>query len=166
MDSQPKVIILEKDQMNFKIKRLAWQIYEVHSKEEEIYLCGITHRGYQLALLIADALKEISPIKVSTSEIMLDKDNPSVDQIFLKPDLKVKDKSVIIVDDVLYTGRTIAFACIPFLTHGVKQLQFLVLVNRNHLKFPVQAQFIGLTLATTVQENIQVDFESGQVVLF
>ena len=159
------ILILNQVQIDQKIHRLAYQIYEQHFGEQEIYVCGIQNRGFELAVKIADALQKISGYEVKCSKVLIDKANPMVENIKLEPDLKVKDKIVILCDDVLYTGKTLAYAAIPFLTHQVKQLQCLVLIDRNHIHFPIKPTFVGLTLATTLQENVEVDFTIGSVKL-
>nr|MDQ3073133.1 phosphoribosyltransferase [Bacteroidota bacterium] len=148
-----------------KITRLAYQVYENNFEEKEILICGIAGRGFILAKKLATRLREISSFRIEEAEISLNKENPAGTRASLTPSINTRDKTVILCDDVLYTGRTMAYAAIPFLIEGVRKLQCLVLIHRNHLHFPIQPNFIGLALATTLHEHVQVDFDKGTVSL-
>lgn len=158
-------LILDAEQITQKINRLAYQIYENNFDEQEILICGIAERGYLLAEKIYDKLKEISTFKLELSKVLVDKENLSADAVSLSPQINaLENKAVILCDDVLYTGKTLAYAAIPFLTANAKKLQCLVLIHRNHLHFPIQPTYIGMELATTLQEHVSVNFGAQESV--
>ena len=157
------VLILDSQDIENRLTRLAYQIYEENFGETEIFICGIDGRGYILAEKISKKLAEISHLKISLSRISIDKGNPKGKEVKMTPAADISNKVVVLCDDVLYTGRTMAYATIPLLEAGAKKLQCLTLIDRNHLAFPVQPAFTGLSLATTLQERVEVDFESGKV---
>jgi pyrimidine operon attenuation protein/uracil phosphoribosyltransferase len=161
---QEPILILDKEDISQKLNRLAYQVYEQNYGEESVLVCGIQGRGYILAARLAKTLESISPIKVMLAKVIVDKENPNRENIHLEPEIEnIGSRSVILCDDVLYTGKTLAYAAMPFLEANVKKLQCLVLIHRNHLTFPIQPRFIGLSLATTLQERVEVDFEKEKV---
>lgn len=166
MQHQEPTLILNSSQIEKKLNRLAYQIYEQNFDEKSILICGIQPKGYLLAEKIYTILKEISPFSLELAAIEMDKQNPGRQNIKLQPEISdLQNKAVILCDDVLYTGRTLAYATLPFLEAGAKKLQCLVLIDRNHLNFPIHPTFTGLTLATTLQEHVNVNFEEGFVEL-
>lgn len=151
--------ILDAKQIDQKLNRMAYQIYENNFKEKELFIVGIDGNGYKVAERIAVILNAISPIKTKVGKIKMDKENPWLFEP--KTDFTEKDfenKSVILVDDVLNSGKTLMYAVKLFLNKPVKQLNTLVLVDRSHTRFPVKADFVGLSLSTTLQERIDTDF--------
>ncbi|MGZ5244670.1 MAG: phosphoribosyltransferase family protein [Bacteroidia bacterium] len=158
-------LILDAEQISQKINRLAYQIYENNFDEEQLLICGIAERGYQLAQKVYEKLKEISPFALELSKVVIDKENLHADTISLQPKIQnLENKAVILCDDVLYTGKTLAYAAVPFLTSNAKKLQCLVLIHRNHLHFPIQPTYIGMELATTLQEHVSVKLEGEESV--
>jgi pyrimidine operon attenuation protein / uracil phosphoribosyltransferase len=157
MPTEP-LLILNASQMKQKLNRLAYQVYENNFEEKELLICGLAERGYLLAEQLHHILKGITPFPVSLHKVVVDKENPTSGSVSIQPEAKLKGKSVILCDDVLYTGRTLAYAALPFLNGNVKKLQCLVLIHRNHLTFPVQPTYIGMSLATTLQEHVNVKF--------
>ncbi len=154
-----KTKILDAIQINQKLNRMAYQVYENNFNEKELLIVGIDGNGYKVAERIVDILKSISTIKIKIGKIKLDKENPWLFEP--KTDFKEKDyenKSVILVDDVLNSGKALMYAVKLFLNKPVKQLNTLVLVDRSHTRFPVKADFVGLSLSTTLQERIDTDF--------
>ncbi len=154
-----KTLILEEKKIKQKINRIAWQIYENFYREEEIVLAGIFGNGKILAEKISVVLKEISPIKIKIAEIIINKKQPLSEPV--RTDIKgeeLENKVVIVVDDVLDSGKTLIYGVNYFLNFNVKQLKTVVLVDRSHRLFPVRADFVGTTLATTLQEHIVVEF--------
>ena len=149
--------ILDSVEISQKINRLAWQIYEENSQEKEIVIIGICGRGEVLASSLSDVILQISALTVKLGTIYIDKDNPY--QGDAKIDLDVSNytnKVIILVDDVLKSGKTLMYASKYFLTTPLIKLSTVVLVNRTHNRFPVKADYIGLSLATTLQEYITV----------
>jgi pyrimidine operon attenuation protein/uracil phosphoribosyltransferase len=154
-----KTKILDSIQIDQKLNRMAYQVYENNFKEKELLIVGIEGNGYKVAERIVSILNSISPIKTKLGKIKIDKINPWL--FDPKIDFKEKDfenKSVILVDDVLNSGKTLIYAVKLFLHKPVKQLSTLVLVDRSHTRFPVKADFVGLSLSTTLQERIDTDF--------
>jgi pyrimidine operon attenuation protein/uracil phosphoribosyltransferase len=149
--------ILDSKGISQKIQRLGWQIYENNSKEDEIIIIGISGRGEILASELSKVIRQISSIKTKIATIHLDKDSPYQREVTVN--LNVVDytnKVVILIDDVLNSGKTLMYASKHFLTTPLIKLSTVVLVERSHNRFPIKADYIGLSLATTLQEYIQV----------
>lgn len=151
-----KEVILNHQQIQHKITRIAYQIYETFVDESEIIIAGIASNGFILAEEIKDKLTEISEIKVTLCEITINKSNPlDIVQSNLNPEI-YKGKSIVLVDDVLHSGTTLIYGVKHFLETEIKKLKTVVLVDRNHKKFPVKADFKGISLSTTAKEHVQV----------
>lgn len=153
---QTKTLVLNHKQIQQKITRIAFEIYERNVGEEEVVFAGITGMGYKLSGLLANKLKEISPLKVRQIEIILDKTARSMGEVDLSDPSSFEGKCLIVVDDVLNTGRTLAYAMNPFLKQVIKKLEIAVLVNRSHKLFPVSPDYTGYELATTLNDHITV----------
>jgi len=149
--------ILNQRQIQQKIKRLAIEMLENNYEESEIYLLGINNRGYSFAQLLQEELNRITKISIHLSRLRLNPAAPlgSPIEMEISADALV-GKTVIIVDDVANTGRTIFYAFKPLLDILPKKVQVAVLVDRKHKTFPVQVDYVGLSLATTLKENIDV----------
>ena len=157
-----KTLILSNRQIQQRIDRIAYQIYENNYQEKEIIIAGITKNGYTLAERISEKFKEISPIKLKLAEVIINKKNPLSEKIKVNlPEKELKDKIVIVVDDVLESGRTMMYAIDPFLKFSVKRLITVVLVDRDHHSYPIKADFVGISLATTMQEHISVELNGS-----
>jgi len=159
-------IILNDQQIQDKIRRIAYQIYESNTKEKEIILAGIQQNGYILAQRIAKALSEISPIEVKLCEVLIDKKNPRSEVSTSQEASAYKNKSLILVDDVLNSGTTLIYAARHFLDVPLKRFKTVVLVNRNHKKYPIKADFKGISLSTSMQEHIYVEFNTADSVAY
>lgn len=154
-----KTKILDKKQLQQKINRLAWQIYERNYTEKEIVIVGIEKRGVELANRISEVVRSISNIKVVRATINLDKDNPYDSEIKCSlSSSDIKQKVVLLVDDVLSSGKTLMYAASEFLSVPLTKLSTVVLVNRNHNRYPIKADYEGMSLSTTLQEHINVVF--------
>lgn len=155
--------ILEHKEIVNKLQRIAWQIFEANYKEEEIVLAGIKGNGFILAQLIAKTLIEISPIQIRVTELVVDKTAPFNHGI--TTDLKVEDfsnKVVILIDDVINSGKTMMYGLKYFLEGPLKKLNTVVLVDRNHNRFPIRADFTGMRLSTSSQEHVKVTLEPNK----
>lgn len=151
-------IILTNEQIQNKTRRIAYQIYESNSNEKEIIIAGIIGNGYVFAENLAKVLTQISPLKVSLCEVKIDKKNPLKEiSTSLSPEI-YKNKSLVLVDDVLNSGSTLIYGIKHFLEVPLKQFKTAVLINRNHKKYPVKADFKGLSLSTSMHENVSVFF--------
>ena len=153
-----KTLILNSKQIQQKINRIAYEIYENNYDEKAIIIAGIASNGFILARHIAEVLQKISPIKTQLIEVVIDKKNPLSTDIKLSlTDKELQNKVIILVDDVLNSGRTLIFGAKPFLNSPVKRLTTVVLVDRGHNSYPIKADFVGLSLSTTLQEHITVE---------
>ena len=159
-----KTEILNSKQIQQKLNRLTYEVYENNFSEKELLIAGIEGNGYLVAKRVCEALKKISKQKIQLGKITLDKKDPLSKEA--KIDFTEKDyknKTVILVDDVLNSGKTLIYAVRVFLDKPVKKLNTLVLVDRSHRMFPVKADFVGLSLSTTLQEHIVADLsKKGQ----
>jgi pyrimidine operon attenuation protein/uracil phosphoribosyltransferase len=140
-----------------KIRRIAFQIYENNFEEKEIIIAGIVGEGFALAKLIGSNLEEISALKALPVAIQLNKEIPYESPVKFDCDPSVfEGKVIIVVDDVLNTGRTFSYSLAPFLSIHVKKIQVAVIVDRNYRKFPISADYIGYELSTTLSEHVEV----------
>lgn len=154
-----KTLVLDKKKVEQKIDRIAYEIYENNYEEKEIIMAGIDGNGYVLAEKLGDRLQELSPIRVKLVKITIDKEAPMPGEPQCPlTDRDFKNKVVVVVDDVLNSGKTLIYACKYFLTTPLKRLRTVVLVDRDHKRFPVKADYIGLSLGTTLKEHISVEF--------
>ena len=156
-----ETVILNKKEIAHKLKRIAYQIYEANISQEEVIIAGIKANGYIFAEKLKTALEKIAPIKVTLCKVTMDKKNP-ISQITtsLKPEA-YQNKSLLLVDDVLHSGTTLIYAVKHFLEVPLKQFKTAVLVDRNHKKYPIKADYKGISLSTSINENVVVIFEQG-----
>ena len=154
-------IILDQKQIDHKIRRIAYQIYENNVSEKEVVIAGIFENGFVFAKKIKTVIEKISPIKVIMCKVMIDKKNP-IEPITTSLESKIyENKSLVLVDDVLHSGTTLIYGIKHFLQVPLKQFNTAVLVDRNHKKYPVKADFKGISLSTSINENVSVVFEKG-----
>lgn len=154
-----KTVILTHQEILKKVERIAWQILEDHFKQKEIYLVGISSRGYKFAKKIASVLNNISTINVYLNEITINKKDPIKDSIILDCEKsRLENKSVIVIDDVLNSGRTMIYAVHYFLDVHISKISTAVLVDRSHNTYPIKSNYVGLQLSTSLQEHVCVDF--------
>ncbi|ARV14230.1 phosphoribosyltransferase family protein [Polaribacter sp. SA4-12] len=159
-------IILNQVQISQKIRRIAYQIYETNSSEKEIILAGIVGNGFIFAEKLMEVLNEISPLNVIICKVNIDKKNP-LNSITTSLEVKdYKNKSLVLVDDVLSSGTTLIYGIKHFLDVPLKKFKTAVLVNRNHKKYPVKADFKGISLSTSIKEHIQVEFSEAETVAY
>ena len=152
-------IILTHQEIEHKIKRIAYQIYETFVGEKEIVIAGIASNGYLLAEKLAVQLKEISGIKVLLCEVRINKPEPHLPISTSLQASEYANKGLVLVDDVLNSGTTLIYGVKHFLDVPLKKFKTAVLVDRNHKKYPVKADFKGISLSTSLQEHVQVVFD-------
>jgi pyrimidine operon attenuation protein/uracil phosphoribosyltransferase len=154
-----KNIILSNQEIEHTIKRIAYQIYETFIDEEEIVIAGIALNGFIFAKKIAQSLNTISPLKVSLCEVQINKHNPESTVITSLTKEEYSNKGLVLVDDVLNSGTTLIYAVRHFLDVPLKKFKTAVLVDRNHKKYPVKADFKGISLSTSSLDNVEVVFD-------
>lgn len=159
--STSKNYILDQQVAEKKIRRMALEIIENNLDETELILVGIRESGSVVARIIQRMITEIAEIKTELISISLDKRLPKV--ITLSQTFDFNNKVIIIIDDVANSGKTLLYALKPFLDYHPKKIQSLVLVERSHNSFPVHSDYVGLSIATTLQEHIYVEVEGEKI---
>jgi pyrimidine operon attenuation protein/uracil phosphoribosyltransferase len=149
--------ILDKRQTLQKIRRIAYEVYENNFEEAEVIFAGIYNQGYQFARLLLHEFAQIAPAKASLVKVSIDKANPMQSEVVLdcSPDF-LANKTIIMTDDVLYSGRTFSYSLKPILDIPVHKLQTAVIVDRGHQMFPIAADYVGYALSTTIRQHIEV----------
>ncbi len=153
--------ILDHKAIAHKTRRIAYQIYESNANEKEIVLAGIASNGYKFALRLEQVLQEIAPFSITLCKVDMDKEHPlGTIQTSLSPE-EYQEKSIVLIDDVLNSGTTLVYGVQHFLQVPLKRFKTAVLVNRNHKKYPVKADFKGISLSTSLNESVKVTFRKG-----
>ena len=152
-------IILTNQEIEHKIKRIAYQIYETFVDDESIVIAGIASNGYVLAEKIASVLKSISTLEVLLCEVTIDKQNPNSEIKTSISKETYQNKGIVLVDDVLSSGSTLMYGVKHFLDVPLKKIKTAVLVDRNHKKYPIKVDFKGISLSTSSHEHVEVIFE-------
>ena len=158
--SDKRTIILTHTEIERKMQRMAWEIYENNHLTSQLVIIGITNNGDYLAKAIGKILSEISKITIKYGRIDLDKTKGFNSEVKLDCETNLKGETVIMVDDVLNSGQTMLASMLPVIAQKPSKIQTVVLANRNHKAFPVKADIVGISLATTLQEHIW--FERGE----
>ena len=159
--TQTKNCILNRQAIDQKMKRIALEVAEQNLDETELIIAGINGNGEIVAKKLATELLKIHSFKIQSTTIQLNKKNPL--QVTLAHSLELDNKSIIIVDDVANTGRIMLYALKPFLQFYPKKIQTLVLVERSHKLFPIQNDYTGLSITTTLQEHIAVETAQDEI---
>ncbi|GAB4449067.1 MAG: phosphoribosyltransferase domain-containing protein [Bacteroidia bacterium] len=158
--SEKKLLLNEQD-IELKIQRLSYEVAERYFDKKELYIFGIKEQGYKLAERIIKELQTLSDCKLYLHSISVNKQNPIGS---IHTDIQnlnqLKNKDILIIDDVLNSGKTLFYALQPFIQVPIASLKVLVLVNRSHQQFPVYPEFVGTTLSTTYQNHIEADLKN------
>lgn len=150
-------LILDNNQVLQKIKRIAYEIYEHNFQEEEMIIAGVDDKGYDLAQMICNHLQKISNTKTTLVKVTVNKFAKVQGEVQLNCSPSgFEGKCIVLVDDVLNSGRTLAYCLRPFLNIDVKKIETAVLINRSHKLFPISADYNGYELSTTLKEHIEV----------
>ncbi|ERJ60817.1 phosphoribosyltransferase family protein [Sphingobacterium paucimobilis] len=158
--STKKTLILNKQQIQQKSRRIAYQILEDNFEEKAVVLVGIADRGYIFAQRLQNILQEIAPEKeIELIKVNIEKSKRNLEASTDLPVEMAKDKAVIIVDDVLNSGRTLAYALGAFINVPLKKMRTAVLIDRSHHKFPIFSDFYGVKLSTILKEHVEVRLE-------
>ena len=160
------ITILENKDIEQKTLRIAYQIYETLGDDEDLILAGISKNGFIFAQKIGKSLEEISETRVTLCEVFIDKTNPLNPITTSISKENYTNKNIILVDDVLNTGTTLIYGVKHFLEVPTKKIKTAVLVDRNHKKYPVKADFKGVSLSTSIKEHVHIDFSKGEAVAY
>lgn len=154
-------IILTHEEIEHKTQRIAYQIYETFGDDEELIIAGISKNGFILAENILKKISKIMATKITICEVFIDKQNP-LNPVTTSISKEIyTDKNLILIDDVLNSGTTLIYGVKHFLEVPIKKFKTAVLVDRNHKKYPVKADFKGISLSTSSKEHVQVVFENN-----
>src|SRR5215213_3501411 len=159
---QTKNSVLDKEAIGRKLRRMALEVAEQNIDERELIIAGIEGNGEVVAKCLLKDLNELASLKLDVITIRLNKKDPI--EVSFDPSINLENKVVIVVDDVANTGKTMLYALKPFLNTHPKKIQTLVLVERSHKLFPIQTDYAGLSIATTLQEHIAVEVEGDEIV--
>jgi pyrimidine operon attenuation protein/uracil phosphoribosyltransferase len=153
--------ILDSKVIDAKLQRMALEIIENNIEEQEIVLAGIMQRGADIAKVLKQKIEATQLLKVIYFDIIIDKSNPT--NCSLDTTINLDKKSIIVVDDVANSGRTLLYALNPFLNVIAKKIQVAVLVDRKHKNYPVSPDYVGTSIATTLKEHISVEVKNGKI---
>ena len=158
--------ILTNSQIKRKIKRISLQIIESNVEEREVVLAGIEQNGFLIAKELNKMITELSNLNIKLCSLKIDKKNPLNNISTSLNSSEYKNKSIVVVDDVLNSGSTLMYAVKHFLDTELRKLKTAVLVDRNHKKFPIKADFKGLSLSTSIQNHVKVEFDKNSIEAF
>lgn len=156
-----RILILDKERIDRKLQRMAYQLWEYNSHEQAVTLIGIEGTGLAVAQNLADRLRAISPLDVQVLPIKMNKKHPLHDEVNINADLS--GRSIVLVDDVANSGKTLLYALKPLLAYELKKILIAVLVDRKHKSFPISPDIVGHTVATTLQEHIEVEHKDHSI---
>ena len=158
MTASSATIVLDHQQIALITERMAHELYEIHHDKKELILIGIDGRGYTVAGRILKHLEKISKQRLSLEKVVVDKVDPTAVPVTLSRDMnELSGKTVILIDDVLNSGKTLVHALRHILGAALHSVTTVVLVDRIHRRFPVRADIVGMTLSTTLQERVEVN---------
>ena len=156
-----RVLILDKERIDHKLRRMAYEIWERNSDEKEITFIGVENGGKAVADNLSKIVKEISPLKVNVLSVMINKKKPLNHALDFETDLT--GRTIILVDDVANSGKTMTYSLQALLAYDLKKIMVAVLVDRQHKSFPIASEIIGLSIATTLQEHIEVEIKGKEI---
>ena len=158
------MLLLNSKQSKQKIQRIAYQILENNYEKEKLFIVGVNKNGLTFANIIVEVLRQVSTIKIEVLNITLNHNNPLDSAITIDTDIDVlTDSTIILVDDVANTGKTLFYAIKPLLEILPAKIEVAVLVDRKHKNFPIQPDFVGTSLHTTLQDHIAVKLDGQEI---
>ena len=160
---EDKKVVINDNQIRSKLKRISYQILETNLQNSVIVIAGIESNGYLIAKELKKTLNKLSNIEVILCKVKIDKKNPRkpIETSISKDEYS--NKSIVLVDDVLNSGSTLVYAVKHFLEVELSQFKTAVLVDRNHKKFPVKADYKGISLSTSIQSQVIVEFKGSKI---
>ena len=158
-----KQIILNKEEINNKIKRIGFSIIEDYYQQKSITLIGFEKNGYIIAEKLKKNIEKEYKLKISLHKIK----NKGEDKYKIHPPIQNDNpKHIFLVDDVLKSGRTIIYGIKEILEHNIESLKTIILVNRNHNEFPIGVDYVGLNLSTTLKDHIEVILRKDKEIVY
>jgi pyrimidine operon attenuation protein/uracil phosphoribosyltransferase len=155
-------VFLNHAQIQQKIIRLGHQILENSFEEKKIFIGGIVGNGFELAKKITEIIKVNSDLEVVCFEIRVNKEEPWSESIQLSIEKEVIKKGyIVLVDDVINSGKTMQYSLLKFLEHATKAIKTVTLVDRQHRRYPIKADYVGLSLSTTLKDRVEVDLSEN-----
>ncbi len=161
MDKQ-RIPILDRERIDRKLQRMAYQVWEENSAEKEITLAGIEESGMAVARSLAERLRKISPLTVSLISLKLNKKKPLGEDIKIEED--ITGRVVILVDDVANSGKTLLYGLRPLMNYELKKIMVAVLVDRKHKSYPIVPDIVGHSISTTLLDHIEVVTEGDEII--
>ncbi len=158
---EKRILLLDKQRIAFKLRRMAFEIWERNCDEKEIVVIGIDGSGKVVADNLVEILREISPLKIKTITLTINKKSP-LDFAYEGTE-NLTGKTVVLVDDVANSGKTLMYSLNCLLAYNLKKVMVAVLVDRKHKSFPIAADIVGHTVATTIQDHIDVETSGKKV---
>ena len=158
-----KNIILNHNKINKIVRRLAYQILESNINSPEIILIGIHQNGYNLSEIIFEELKAITEIKTELFFVKINKKSPLKNIVFECEKEYLKNKSIVLIDDVLNTGKTLIYCTKSLLDVELNSFKTVVLIDRNHKKFPIKVDYKGISVSTSIADHIELIFEKNNI---
>lgn len=156
--TKEKNLILNAIQIDQRIVRMAYEIYENNLNEKHLMMAGVSDNGFVFATMMSKELEKISPLKTSVARVDINKAAPFTDDVSIDnlTEKELIKKPIVLFDDVLNSGKTAAFALKAFLNTNIKKIEVAVMVNRSHKEFPIYPKYKGYELATTINEHVEV----------
>ena len=160
---EDKKVVINDNQIRSKLKRISYQILETNLQNSVIVIAGIESNGYLIAKELKKTINKLSNIEVILCKVKIDNKNPRkpIETSISKDEYS--NKSIVLVDDVLNSGSTLVYAVKHFLEVELSQFKTAVLVDRNHKKFPVKADYKGISLSTSIQSQVIVEFKDSKI---
>lgn len=158
---QEKKVILNQENISIKLNRLSYEVAENADTSTELVIIGIKENGFKIASKMHRLLSALFNTSVSLVALSLDKLNPQT--LILDTTIDFNNKNILVVDDVCNSGKTLLYALKPLLESHPKKIEVLVLVDRMYKQFPVKPNYVGLSVATTLSDFIEVTVENEEI---
>ncbi|MDR3679265.1 MAG: phosphoribosyltransferase family protein [Flavipsychrobacter sp.] len=152
--NKQRVLILDRERIDRKLQRMAYQIWEENSNEKALTLVGIEESGMAVAKSLVERLRKISPLNIDLISLKLNKKKLLNEDIKIAEDLN--GRTVILVDDVANSGKTLLYGLRPLMNYELKKIMIAVLIDRKHKSYPITPDIIGQSVSTTLLEHIEV----------
>ena len=154
--------ILSADKGMMKLRRMAYEVIERNATEKQLVLAGIKGNGFEIAQMLKLILDEISTFSIDLLLINIDKQNPL--DCNIENNIELQNKIVLVIDDVVNSGKTLLYSLLPLLKASPKKIETLTLVERSYKTHPIHVDYVGISLATTFHDHIIVEINEGKLV--